>query len=137
MGACSYLNLDFIIIHRILITLVTPFLKRQITITIQFFVTTILGDPGADRGGKEGSLNGRKKSIEGRDEPLETTSRGDSCQKFFVFFCPIRGQQAMKSFRVFLHESHLIAILALGLLRVRNVSITARNVQGIVRNIGG
>ena len=53
----------------------------------------------------------------------------------------------MKSFRVFLHGNHLIAILAnhtrlvgsarvLG-SRVRNVSITARNVQGIVPNIGG
>ena len=36
----------------------------------------------------------------------------DWCQKFFVFFCPIRGQQAVKSFRVFLHGNNLIAILA-------------------------
>ena len=36
----------------------------------------------------------------------------DWCQKFFVFFCPIRGQQAAKSFRVFLHGNHLITILA-------------------------
>ena len=36
----------------------------------------------------------------------------DWCQKFFLFFCPIRGQQAVKSFRVFLHGNHLIAILA-------------------------
>ena len=36
----------------------------------------------------------------------------DWWQKFFVFFCPIRGQQAVKSFRVFLHGNHLIAILA-------------------------
>ena len=32
----------------------------------------------------------------------------DWCQKFFVFFCPIRGQQAVKSFGVFLHGNHLI-----------------------------
>ena len=30
-----------------------------------------------------------------------------------MFFCPIRGQQAVKSFRVFLHGYHLIAICIL------------------------
>ena len=47
----------------------------------------------------------------------------------------------MKSFRVFLHGNHLIAILALVRLARfcsrRKVSITAQNVQRIVRNIGG
>ena len=38
----SNLNLDFTITHSIVLTLVTPFLKRQITITIQFFVTRSL-----------------------------------------------------------------------------------------------
>ena len=38
----SKLNLDFINIHSIVITLLTPFLKCQITITVQFFVTTNL-----------------------------------------------------------------------------------------------
>ena len=71
-----------------------------------------------------GSLNGQKKmatkkSIVGREEPLGTPFQtagvilnSDWCQKFFVFFCPIRGQQAVKSFRVFLHGNNLIAILA-------------------------
>ena len=60
-----------------------------------------------------------KKSIEEREEPLGASSQtvgiilnSDWCQKFFVFFCPIRGQQAVKSFRVFLHGNQLIAILA-------------------------
>ena len=47
----------------------------------------------------------------------------------------------MKAFRVFLHGNHLIAILAWfvwqGFCSRRKVSITAQNVQGIVRNIGG
>ena len=47
----------------------------------------------------------------------------------------------MKSFRVFLHGNHLITILALVCLARfcsrRKVSITAQNVQEIVRNIGG
>ena len=47
----------------------------------------------------------------------------------------------MKSFRVFLHGNHLIAILDLVRLARfcsrRKVSITAQNIQGIVRNIGG
>ena len=72
----------------------------------------------------KGSVNGRKKmatkkSIVWREEPLGTSSQtvevilnSDWCQKFFVFFCPIRGQQAVQSFRVFLHGNHLIAILA-------------------------
>ena len=36
----------------------------------------------------------------------------DWCQKFFVFFCAIRSQQAVKSFRVLLHGDNLIAMLA-------------------------
>ena len=65
----------------------------------------------------------------------------DWCQKFLVFLCPIRGPQAMKSFRVFLHGTHLMAILAWfvwqGFAPGEKVSITAQNVQEIVRNIGG
>ena len=92
------------------------------------------------------SQNGRKKmatqkNIVGREEPLGTRFHSDWCQKFFVFFWPIRGQQAVKSFRVFLHGNHLIAILALVRLARfcsrRKVSITTQNIQGIVRNIGG
>ena len=45
-------------------------------------------------------------------QTVEVILNSDWCQKFFVFFCPIRGQQAVKSFRVFLHGNHLIAILA-------------------------
>ena len=74
-------------------------------------------------------------------QTAEVILNSDWCQKFFVFFCPIRGQQAVKAFRVFLHGNHLIAILALVRLARfcsrRKVSITAQNIQGIVRNIGG
>ena len=45
-------------------------------------------------------------------QTVEVILNSDWCQKFFVFFCPIRDQQAVKSFHVFLHGSHLIAILA-------------------------
>ena len=45
-------------------------------------------------------------------QTVEVILNSDRCQKFFVFFCPIRGQEAVKSFRVFLHGNHLIAILA-------------------------
>ena len=99
------------------------------------------------------SQNGRKKmamkkNIVGREEPLgtrfqtaEVILNSDWCQKLFVFFWPIRGQQAVRSFRVFLHGNHLIAILALVRLARfcsrRKVSITTQNIQGIVRNIGG
>ena len=73
-------------------------------------------------------------------QTVEVILNFDWCQKFFVFFCPIRGQQAVKSFRVFLHGNHLIAILGWfiwqGFAR-GEVSITAQNVQEIVRNIGG
>ena len=75
-----------------------------------------------------GSLNGQKKN---GDEEKHSRARrppgdkflpdqfqtarvilnSDWCQKFFVIFCPIRGQQAVKSFRVFLHGNHLVAIL--------------------------
>ena len=73
-------------------------------------------------------------------QTAEVILNSDWCQKFFVFFWPIRGQQAVKSFRFFLHGNHLIAILARfvwqGFAR-GEVSITAQNVQEIVRNIGG
>ena len=90
---------------------------------------TILGDPGADRGGKGKSKRAKENGDEERDsrarrapgdkflpdqfQTAEVILNSDWCQKFFVFFCPIRGQQAVKSFRVFLHGNHLIAILAL------------------------
>ena len=45
-------------------------------------------------------------------ETVEVILNSDWCKKLFVFFCPIRGQQAVKSFRVFLHGNDLIAILA-------------------------
>ena len=71
-----------------------------------------------------------------------------------MFFCPIRGRakpcqtnqgeygdQVISYTEVFLHGNHLIAILALVRLARfcsrRKVSITAQNIQGIVRNIGG
>ena len=88
----------------------------------------ILGDPGADREAKGKS----KRSKENGHEEKHSSARrapgdtflpdqfqtvgvilnSDWCQKFFVSFCPIRGQEAVKSFRVFLHGNHLIAILA-------------------------
>ena len=91
---------------------------------------------------------GERKWRRRKEEPLgpsfqtaEVILNSDWCQKFFVFFWPIRGQQAVKSFRVFLHGNHLIAILALVRLARfcsrRKVSITTQNIQGIVRNIGG
>ena len=91
-------------------------------------VRNILGDPGADRGGKEKSKrakeNGDKEQrSRARRAPGDTflpdqfqtagvVPNSDWCQKFFVFFFPIRGQQAVKSFRVFLYGNHLIAIFA-------------------------
>ena len=89
---------------------------------------TILGDPGADRGGKGKSKwateNGHEeKHSRARRAPGDkflpdqfqiagVILNSDWCQKFFVFFCPIRSQQAVKSFRVFLHGNNLIAMLA-------------------------
>ena len=91
-------------------------------------ILCILGDPGADRGGKGKSKraneNGNKeKYSRARRAPGDTFSpdqfqtagvvlNSDWCQKFFVFFCPIRGQLAVKSFHDFLHGDNLIAILA-------------------------
>ena len=114
--------------------------------------TCILGDPGADRGGKGKSKrakeNGDKekhsrarrapwdKFIPDQFQTAGVILNSDWCQKFFVFFCPIRSQQAVKSFRVFLHGDNLIAILRKVLLEEK-VSITAQNVQEIVRNICG
>ena len=57
-----------------------------------------------------------------------------------MFFCPIRSQQAVKAFRVFLHGNNVIAIFAWFVGKVlleEKVSITAQNVQEIVKNIGG
>ena len=100
---------------------------RQMTLTAGGDLT-ILGDPGTDRGGmgksKPAKENGdEEKHSRARRAPGNTFLRDqcqtvevilnyDWCQKFLVFFCPIRGQQAVKSFRVFLHGNHLIAILA-------------------------
>ena len=95
---------------------------------VPFLVVVILGDSGADRGGKGKS----KPAKENGDEEKHSGARrapgdkflpdqfqtagvilnSDWCQKFFVFFCPIRGQLAVKSFCVFLHGNHLIVILA-------------------------
>ena len=85
-----------------------------------------------------GSLNGRKEMATKKSivpDQFQTVGiilNSDWCQKFFVFFCPIRGQQAVKSFRVFLHGNHLIAILALVrsarvCSRVRNVSLKSQH----------
>ena len=79
----------------------------------------ILGDPGADRGGngksKRAKENGDEekyssarrahgdKFLSDKFQTAEVILNSDWCQKCFVFFCPIRGQQAVKSFRVFLH----------------------------------
>ena len=120
-------------------------------------ISNILGDPGADRGGKGKSKRAKENGDEEKHsrarrapgdkflpdqfQTAEVILNSDWCQKFFVFFCPIRGQQAVKAFRVFLHGNHLIAILALVRLARfcsrRKVSITAQNIQGIVRSIGG
>ena len=58
-----------------------------------------------------------------------------------MIFCPIRGQQAVKSFRVFLHGNHLVAILNWfvwqGFAQGEKSQSQAQNVQEIVRNIGG
>ena len=61
----------------------------------------------------------------------------DWCQKFLVFFCPIRGQQAVKSFRVFLHGNHLIAILACFVWQGFARGEKSPSQHKIVRNIGG
>ena len=84
----------------------------------------ILGDPGADRGGKGKSERAKENGDEEKHsrarrapgdkflpdqfQTAEVILNSDWCQKFFVFFCPIRGQQAVKSFRVFLHGNNLI-----------------------------
>ena len=86
-------------------------------------------DPGADRGGKGKSKRAKENGNEEKHsrarrtpgdkflpdqfQTAEVILNSDWCQKFFVFFCPIRGQQAVKSFRFFLHGNHLITILAL------------------------
>ena len=57
------------------------------------------------------SLNGQKKMAT-KKSIVVVILNSVWCQKFFVFFCPIRGQHTVKSFRVFLHRNHLIAILA-------------------------
>ena len=93
-----------------------------------FLVAHILGDPGADRGekgkSKQAKENGEEekhsrarrapgdKFLPDQFQTVGIILNSDWCQKFFVFFCPIRGQQAVKSFRVFLHGNHLVAILA-------------------------
>ena len=56
--------------------------------------------------------NGAKKSKERRKEPhqFQTVAgvlASDWCQKTFVLFCPIRGQQSLKSFRVLLHGQYM------------------------------
>ena len=91
-------------------------------------IYVILGDPGADRGGKGKSKRAKKfgdeeKHSRARRAPGDTflpdqfqtvvvIPNSDWCQKFFVFFCPIRAHRAAKSFRGFFHGNHLIAILA-------------------------
>ena len=124
---------------------------------LSIVLLAILGDPGAEPGGKGKSKRAKEngdeekhsrarrapgdKFLPDQSQTAEVILNSDWCQKFFVFFCPIRGQQAVKSFRVFLHGNHLIVILALVRLArfcsKRKVSITAQNIQGIVRNIGG
>ena len=74
----------------------------------------ILGDPGANRGGKGKSKqekeNGNEEKhsqarrtpgdmfLPGQFQTVGVILNSDWCQKFFVFFCPIRGQQAMMCF---------------------------------------
>ena len=58
-----------------------------------------------------------------------------------MFFCPIRSQQAVKLFRVFLHgdtelDRHA-RLVRLARFCSRRKSQSAQNVQEIVRNIGG
>ena len=88
----------------------------------------ILGDPGANRRGKGKSTLAKENGDEEKHsrarrvpgdtflpdqfQTVEVILNSDWCQKFFVFFCPIRGQQAVTSLCVFLHGNHLIAILA-------------------------
>ena len=59
----------------------------------------------------------------------------DWCQKFFVFFCPIRGQAGREVVSCLLTRKSLDRHTRLVCL-ARNVSITAQNVWGIVQNIG-
>ena len=83
-----------------------PVARQEIFGPHSFFL--ILGDPGADNGGKGKSKRagkyGPKKSQERRQEPLgdnvlpdqfQTVTAvlaSDWCQKTFMFFCPIRSQ---------------------------------------------
>ena len=77
----------------------------------------ILGDPGADSGGEGKSERvgkyGTEKSKERREQPLAGDNvlpdqlqmvaavlASDWCQKTFVFFCPIRGQNGSDRFEL-------------------------------------
>ena len=92
-------------VHRLFGTPIWPPWRPVKTL---YRVVSILGDPEADRGGegksKRAGKYGATKSKGRREEPLGTMSYQTGsklsrsfwlliwCQKTFVFFCPIRGQ---------------------------------------------
>ena len=101
--------------------------SRRRTRLADTFCTSFKGDPGANRGGNRKSKRAKKNGDEERHsrakrapgdmflpdqfQKVGIIRNSDWCQKFFMIFCPIRGHQAVKSFRGFLHGNHLIAIL--------------------------